>query len=417
MRHIFLLLLLTSGVFAEEFCSGKTIEFDVQVLDAKLRGIEGADVWIKYDPGTSFGDKYFTTTPKKTDSTGKVHYKIINQGTNTREIDCTMWIYAQLGNAKETVTVEATKHGSRIDINMGEVYKLDFYVRDQYKVGIPNASVTVGENFQKTDDIGFVRYYLPKGTYKYLTNFGEGKQSGEIKITDDNVFEVIFPYYDIVIEVKDDRGDPLPATLTIFGDSITLHDGRYESNRSYGEYVDYEVVYAGITEFGTIIPSEKPSAEIIYDVHAPTFGNIVAETVNKRTKLTFPLTDDGQFASGVDVTSVKVSYRLEPADATTPWAPATVFATGFNTFAAEFPQLPQNSIVQFRADAKDNAGNRAIVDGKFSTLAESEPVTENQSDTQKTEPEPQEIPLFYILLGVIIVIFTIYLVFRIKSKQ
>jgi hypothetical protein len=57
--HLLILMLLVGSAFAD--CIGYNDSFYVRALDAKYRAIEGANVWIKYDRGTSFGDKYFTT--------------------------------------------------------------------------------------------------------------------------------------------------------------------------------------------------------------------------------------------------------------------------------------------------------------------------------------------------------------------
>jgi hypothetical protein len=67
---------------------------------------------------------------------------------------------------------------------------------------------------------------------------------------------------------------------------------------------------------------------------------------------------------------------------------------------------------------KDKAGNRADVDGKFSTYVAPPPknVTENQTTTQPTQPEGQGIPLLDIVGGVIILVLAVYLVIHMKSK-
>ncbi|MBN1169526.1 hypothetical protein JXA56_00735 [Candidatus Micrarchaeota archaeon] len=415
MKEIIILLLLLAPAFAVD-CSGKTVEFDLRVLDAKFRPIQNAEVWIRYDPGTSFGEKYFTTVPRLTDENGKVHYLIRNQGTTVREIDCTIWAYARVEGINQSISVKALEHGPIIDIQFREVYPINFYVKDQYNAGLSNASVTIGDKLKKTDKNGYAKFHFPKGSHSYLANFEAAKKSGTIVVDEDVDFTVIFPYSNIQVETKDDRGDHIPATITILGETITLHNGIYYSERAYGEYIEYEVVYRGIVKSGMLVPAENAKIEVIYDVHAPTFGEIFAEVVNNRTRLNIQVTDEGIFASGIEVTSMRVNYRLEPADATTPWDSATVFATGFNSFAVEFPQLPPNSIVQFRADVKDRAENRATIDGKFSTLTVRDPDTQNQTDTQKTEPEDQGMPLFYIISGGFIAILAIYLVFRIKSK-
>jgi len=162
---------------------------------------------------------------------------------------------------------------------------------------------------------------------------------------------------------------------------------------------------------------------MVYDVHAPLFGDITPQTTNNWTKLMIEASDPGEFASGVNVSSIRVTYRLEPAEPTDPWNTAVTFSTGYNTFAAEFPELPPDSIVNFRIEIKDKEGNRADIDGKFTTFTGDDdavdgegPVddTQNQTNAQVTEPEMQEIPPFYIVGGAILMILIVYMVIRLK---
>lgn len=416
LRYAIILLLLSQFVFAD--CAGYTDEFDARVLDGNNRPISGADVWIKFDRGTSFGDQYFTTEPKKSNEQGIVHYKVLNQGTTVRTIDCDIEVYASLGGSTNMTEVEANIHGPIIDVKLGDVYPIKFYVRDQLNAPIENASVTIGNTTSKTNSFGYVTQFYKKGTYDYFASYQIASQAGTITVDDAVEFAVIFPWYKISLDVKDDNGDPLPATLKILNQSFVLTDGHFENDRSYNDIVDYEVIYKGIEKSGTINAAENPYTQIIMDIHAPLFDSITSQTVNKRTTLEIPLRDPGPYASGIDIPSIRVSYRLEPADASTPWSTALVFTTGFNSFAAEFPELPANSIVQFRIEAKDKAGNKATVDGKFSTLTGSTGTddTQNQTDTQDSEEDGQGIPLWVILVGGIVVILVVYLVIRSKSN-
>lgn len=415
-RYAIMLLLLSQFAFAD--CIGYTDEFDVRVLDGNLRPIENADVWIKFDRGTLFGEQYFTTEPRKSDAQGLVHFKILNQGTTARTIDCDIEIGASHGGSTNTTEVEANIHGPIVDLKLSDVYPVKFYVRDQLNAPIANASVTIGNNTGKTNQYGYVKYFYKTGTYDYFASYQIASQAGSITVDDDVEFAVIFPWYSISLDVTDDYGEPLPATLNILNSSFVLENGHYENDRSYNDIIDYKVSYKGIEKSGTIEATKTPSVDIVLDIHAPKFDEITSEVTGARPKLNIPLSDPGTYPSGVDIQTLKVSYRLEPADATTPWNNALVFTTGFNSFAAEFPELPANSVIQFRIEAKDKAGNKATVDGKFSTLTGTTQTndTQNQTNTQETPEETQGIPLWVILVGLIVVILAVYLVIRSKSN-
>ena len=412
----FVLLQLSSVVLAD--CIGYSESFDVRVLDAKLRPIPGAAVTITYDRGATFGAKYFTTPIQLTNAAGIVHFDINNQGTISRPIDCTITANASAGGRKNDTIVIAKQHGSPIDITLVDVYPVQFYVKDQLGAPLPNASVTLGNQTKKTDGSGVVKYFFKVGDYEYFVNFLDGKQAGVLPVVNDTVFEVKLPYYKIVIEILDDFGEPLNSSLFIFNTTFQLSDGRFEYNRTFGEEIPYTIEYKGLITEDTIMPAIEPNVKIVYDTHAPLFGEIKSENANGRPKLTIPVSDPGTSPSGIDFQSLKVTYRLEPADPTTPWSVAVTFTSGRNTFAVEFPELPPNSIVQFRAEVKDKEGNKANIEGKFSTFAAQPPQndTQNQTNTPPPGPQDQGIPLFYIIVGVIVAVLAIYVVFRIKSK-
>ncbi|MEW6722313.1 MAG: hypothetical protein AB1324_03560 [Candidatus Micrarchaeota archaeon] len=414
---LIVLVMLAFSPIAFAQCVGYNDSFDVRVLDAKLRAVPGADVWIKYDRGQSFGEQYFTTPLNKTDAGGKIHYNIFNGGTLSRTIDCKIVINASIGGSSNQTTVEANKHGPVVDVVLADLYPLNFYVRDQLNAPIPNASVTIANKTGKTDSQGAIKYYFKAATYEYFASYLDAQQPGSLKIENDTDFVVVFPHYKISIDVTDDTGKPLPAMLTIFNQTFEMENGHFENEKTFGEAVPYKVDYEGIITDEVIYPSVDPIVEIRYDVHSPTFQKITPGVLNNRPRLDIEVSDPGQYASGIDVSSIRVSYRVEPADVTVPWSSAVVFTSGRNKFSADFPELPQNTIVSFMVEIKDRAGNRADVDGRFTTFAGSpQNDTQNQTDTQPPPPSEQGIPLIYIIGGVIVLVLAALLVFRMKAK-
>jgi hypothetical protein len=405
-------------VFAETNCTGYHDMFTVNVLDGNLKPVSNATVIVKYDRGQSFGDKYFITPPKQTDASGQILYDIYNGGTNVREIDCKIEINATAGGADKSVTIEAGKHGPTVDVIMSDVFSLKFFVRDQFRAALPNATVNVGNYSGVTDGSGMYFKEIKEGVYPYFASYVDASQAGSINISNDTEFEVLFPHYRITVDVSDDTGTPLPATLTIFNKTFEMQDGHFENEKTFGDSVPYTVNYRGIITEGTISPATLPIVELIYDINAPLFGNITPQTMNDRYQLQIEVWDPNEFADGLDISSMKMYYKLEPSDATTPWSNAVVYTTGRNKFTADFPKLPPDSIVKFRAEVKDKAGNRAEKEGKFSTYAVAPPVNNTGNETNPQPPPSQEqgIPLIYILGGVIVLVLGLYLVFRMKSK-
>jgi hypothetical protein len=120
LLHVVLFLLLAQLSYAA--CIGYEESFDVRVLDAKGRAMEGAAVNLTFDRGTSFGDKYFTTDIRYTDANGKVHFDIYNQGTTTRKIDCDIDIAVAAAGSRATETIEVDKHGPIVDVRLSNVF-------------------------------------------------------------------------------------------------------------------------------------------------------------------------------------------------------------------------------------------------------------------------------------------------------
>lgn len=415
---LFLIMLELAPIVFSADCIGYHDAFYVRVLDGNKRPVIGAEVTVKYDRGLSFGDKYFTTPVKATDSNGQVYYDIYNGGTTTRTIDCKIEINATGGGSKKTISIDAMKHGPTVDVILDDVFQMRFYVRNQFKAPLPNASVNVGNYSGETDSNGLFYRQMKRGRYEYFASFMDASQAGSLNVSNDTEYEVIFTHYRISLDVTDDAGKPLACELQILNKTFDLPDGHFENEKTFGEFIPYTVTYRGIKSEDAVMPATEPIVYVRYDVNSPLFGNITPDVVNNRYKLNIEVWDPNQYASGLDVSTIKMAYKLEPSDATTPWSNAIVYTTGRNKFTADFPELPANGIVKFRAEVKDKAGNRAEKEGKFSTFGINPEPNETQNETNP-QPEPQQeqgIPLIYILGGGILLLLGVYLVFRMKTK-
>lgn len=418
-RYIALFLLIATVAYAD--CAGYTESFDVRVLDAKYRPLPNANVTVTYDRGSSFGEQYFTTNPQRTDANGIVHMTIYNQGTGTREIDCRITVKADVEGASASTTITVNEHGDPVDVVLPTLYSVKFYVRDQLGYPLENASVSIDNRTSRTGPKGDVAFYLQTGQYRYLASYLDAKQESSLNVSNDTEYEVRFAFYKVVLDVSDDTGASVAASLTMFNRTYEAQDGHFELDKVFGDSVPYSVTCKGIVTNGTLVPSSNLPVKVVYDMHAPTFGNITPELFNGKQRLVISVSDPGTQASGLDLETMQVSYKMEPSDENTPWNNAVIFTSGRNQLTAEFPQLPQNRIVNFRAEIKDRAGNKAEIDGKFTTMVIAPPQnasngTKNQTVTPETGQGQQGIPLSYIIGGAIVALLAISLVFRLKTK-
>lgn len=400
---------LSSAVIDD--CAGYYDEFDVRVLDAKLRPIEGAGVMITFDRGASFGEKYFTTDLLETDENGLVHMAIHNQGTDTRIIDCTIWLNATISDGYTEKTVEANAHGPVVDLVL-DVYPIGITVNDQSGNPIENATITINGVSRDTGPSGKAKFHASEGEVSYFVSYLKGKEGGMILVTDDIDYEVVLLRYSISIDAVDDQGVPVEATITIFDETIPMEGGHYEADDIYGSVVDATVSYMSLDKNIELVLSEQTETIIVFDTHAPVIESITTSSVGKRPRITLKVTDEGEYASGVDPVSVKVTYRVLPS-ADTQWSDASTFVSGVNTYVSDFPEIEPGKLIEFKIEVQDLAGNKIIQSGKFLTEKEEEPVEPPTED----EEETQDFPFFYIAIGVILIIVVVYIVrYLIKRK-
>lgn len=270
-------------------CSGGYNDsFDARVLDAKLRPVPDAMVIITYDRGQSFGQQYFTTQPRQTDSNGIVHFNLINGGTNTREIDCSIVVNASCGGESNITTVYATDHGSPVDVFL-PLYQIRFHVTDGLGGPLTNATVTIDNLGRTTDASGLAAFSLDAGTHDYLASYLDGSQAGQLDVSDDATVEAALLGHNVTLEVTDDFGNPLPATLFIFNKTFQLGNGTFGSVKTFGSNIPYRTEYKGIVLEGVIVPSQIPNVKVVYDLHAPVFGNIRSDVNGSRYRLIMPV--------------------------------------------------------------------------------------------------------------------------------
>ena len=414
MKNLFstlIILIFLIQIAAAEDCTGYTDSFDIRVLDAKIRPVEGASIQVKFDRGTSFGDQYFTTSPEQTDENGMVHITIHNQGTETREIDCTIWITVIAGGAQGEKITEANAHGPIVDV-MLDAYPVEITVNDQEKHHIENATVTLAGISKLTGSDGTVEFYMAPGDASYLVSYYRGKESGVIAVSADTEYEVILQRHSISIDAMDEQGEAVNATITIFEETMPMENGHYETGEVYGDSVVANVSYMSITKDITLYPAVENEITVVFDLAPPVIDSIETSSTGARPRLTTRIIDSGPYASGVDPTSISVTYHILPETGIAQWSTATTFVSGADTYITDFPEIEPGKIIEFKIEVRDYEGNKKIKTGKFVT--EKEP--ENGEIPTEPEEESQEIPLFYIVIGVILIIVVVYIVKRLTNK-
>lgn len=411
MKYLLTTLLVLSfivpTVIADEIeCVGYNETFDVRVLDAKIRPVEGALIQVRFDRGTSFGPQYFTTKPKETGEDGTVEITINNQGTETRDIDCRIWVNATVGGAYAEKTIEVTAHGPIVDLLL-DAYPVDIEVNNQAGNPIEGATVTIFNISRTTDSYGRVKFYSAPGLIDYFASYFKGKEAGSILVSGDTDYEIVLVRHSISIDAVDDQGEPVEATLNIFDETVRMKNGHYETDEVYGNTVEASLNYMGLYKELLMFPGEENKSIVSFDTHAPTIENITTTSIGSRPRLTTRIVDKGEYATGVNPNAIEVTYQILPATGISQWTSATTFVSGLDTFVSDFPEIEAGKIIEFRIEAQDYEGNKVIQTGKFVTTKE-EP--EDVEEPIEMVEEDQEIPYFYIIIGVILIIVVVYIV-------
>ncbi|MEM4166213.1 MAG: hypothetical protein QW153_00150 [Candidatus Bilamarchaeaceae archaeon] len=411
MKLAFLLLLLVAVTFADD-CVGYSENLHIRVLDSLIRPVEGASVSVTFDRGTSFGEKYFTTQPKKTDENGSVYFTLLNQGTETRKIDCNIYIDASFGPTSAKKTITALKHPQIIDVKL-PIYRVIFYVRDQNGKPLENATVFFNNETKKTNKNGNVIMYSENGTQQYLVTYRSGSESGFILVSGDTTREAIIPIYEVKIDVYDDRGEPLSALVSYSNETLKTEEGKVVF-KVYNDVVEIKVQYDNIQKNLIVNAKEKPKESIYFDLNAPLINEPKHNLSNNRVRMSFEINDLGQYASGVDPLSIRINYRLLPDGQ---WQKAKTYSLGSNLYGIDFPELEKGTIVEFNVEASDYEGNKAYKSGRFVIETTIEKPQNESGNKHEKEEKNEEYPIFYAVFGLIFIIFVVYLLKKFIEKQ
>jgi hypothetical protein len=427
MNFRYLLLLLLLPCMASSAQSTDTPECNtsfhdtlvLRALDAWHRPIEGAAIYVYYQYSGSVGSggqgTYYSVGPLLTNSSGMVRALVVNIEESESLVDCNMEVSALAGGVNSTASVEAMDHPNIIDMDI-PVYPVAFHVTDPSAAPLQGAIVWFHNETKTTDALGLAKFYAPAGPANYLVSYLDGKQQGSIQVTNDVNFEARIKFYPVTVKVMDDNGNPLNATLSTGTRTAQLGpNGTYYDPKIFGNSFAFNVSYAGVTKEFLINPETDNPKAVIFDFTSPAIGAIGKSEANGTVRLTVPVSDPGLYPSGVDPASISVTYRAESA---AQWSRAVVFASQKGVFTADFPQFPPNTVIQFKVEAADLEGNKASLDGRFSTAPPPpEPVNTSNSTVTPPPQQPQGpgLPLLQIAGGLALLIFLIYMFFRLKK--
>jgi hypothetical protein len=391
----------------------------MRALDADHSPIEGAAMYAYYQYSASVGANgqgtYYSVGPLITNESGMVQALIQNIETDPSLVDCQIQINALAGGVNSSDTITAIYHPPIVDVTI-PVYPVVFHVTDFTAAPLANATVWFNNQTENTDANGFAEFYAPAGTADYLVSYLDGKQQGAMTISNGVNLGVVIKFYPVTVHVVDDNGNPLNGTLMAGTSVVQLgSNGTYYNPKVFGNIFQFNVSYAGVVKSVAMNPQTDSPKMVVFDFTSPTIGSISQSQVGNATRLTIPVTDPGVYPSGVDPSSISVTYKVDNA---AQWSNAIVFTQQQNVFVADFPAFPPNSVVQFKIGVADMDGNKASVTGTFSTPpAPPPPANSSVSASQAvtTGQKPQGLPLLDVVGAVVLLIFLVYMFYRLKG--
>ncbi len=366
-------LLLPCGVPAAKYTENLT----VQVFDQALRPVEGAQAYVEYELNSIKGD--IKTKPKTIDSTG--HANILF--TNYEEIESSTiyayTLYVKYGDQLVSASLIATDGENRAYTMNVESYIAFVRVMDQKGKPLA-ANVTVGGTTKQTSAGGTTYFALPPGAYTLKVERADLVKNTPLEIgadTGDRSIDVVLSYYSIDVRVRDDRRNPLSASVEVNGaEAKTNQEGVAHFDNITTDAPQVIVVYGqGIKRIQAMLQVSSV-LDVTFDVNRPAIKDQISTISPSGVgTIRFFVEDTGPDASGVD--TVSVSYEVGGVQNS-----LSVYAIGYNSYEVKIPSQPSGTLVKYTISVADKEGNADTSYGDYVVQAES------QANTNGTGQEP-----------------------------
>ncbi|MEM2963357.1 MAG: hypothetical protein QXW70_04015 [Candidatus Anstonellales archaeon] len=333
-------------------------DLNIQVADQDLRPIENAKVEVTYQLNSIRGR--VTTSPKYTDSNGMVSIRIVNTEYNTAKTDKNFVVVATYGGESNSVSYTVDTHPSVIVVQV-PAYIVNVFVRDQ-NGRVLSAKVTARGVEKTTDASGRVFFHIPPGQTQIEANYNGVKKRMNLDVSSDTSWEFIYPLYSLTVNVVDEMGRPLGATVGIGSQYINTDAyGKAKFQNVPQDSPEVTVQYGNVEKtLNPYLPSEK-EITVAFDNSPPQISDISAGYINGFVKLRAKIVDIGKYASGFgEGTQFYVTYRVDGNRRQTEMYPVGGFY-----YEADLQTLMKSAEIPYTIVAWDKEGNRNSVSGMY----------------------------------------------------
>lgn len=408
MKKLFLVLLIFSFAFAATNCSkGFYEKVTVQVIDAKFRPVQGAGVSLYYQLDYTTSKGYIFTKEYPTNSDGMINISIKNEETNQQKVDCNIRVYASYNGKNVSKIIIAEFHPNIIDVNLN-LYKITIRITDQNGIPLPGAEIWVGNEKGIGDANGIVKLYAYPGNNRIFVKYGDGKVEENINVIGDVEKDIGLTLYPLKISVVDDNGKALDAVVTVGSEIFNTTNGTLYIKKLASSTPSVSVKYKNLEKTEYVDLSTENNYKLIFDLTPPEIKDVKVTGAGDFAKLVATVIDGGTYSSGIK--GIEIGYRAGQEDT---WTNLPTYPSGKNQYTAEIPK--KNISVSFFVRGIDNDDNQVEQEGQF--LFAEEKNSENNTAQIVTEDKPNEIPLFEIVVGFIILAVVIYLIYRFMASK
>ncbi len=401
--------ILVSGLFAG-FVGNATI----QVLDSKLRPIEGAQVSVIYRLNDD--NPNFKTAPKLTNASGMAFIQFTNIEYNVPQDAYKFVMSATYQNKTNTVNgdINALKPVYTITL---PVYLLDVTLLDEYNSPAVG-TVTIGDKTVPTDKNGMARFSLAEGGYLVKADYLGGTRTIYLNLSDDVSRTIVFRIFNPIVNVMDDQGNPLSAKVTL--DNYTAQtdtDGNARFPQTTNQQTNATIEFGGLKTVRALTFDDSDTAKVVLDLNAPKISDVNATYSKGYVTLGATIADLGQYASGFGNNSeFEVNYTIGPNKRRTYMYPVSP-----SRFQADIPIIDPTQTVYYTLSASDMAGNKMSVSGEFTPVGGAPQQPQGNTTGTKPGSSGQGIDFgaiaIYVIAGLVILGVVAYIIKKKKEEE
>jgi hypothetical protein len=388
----------------------------VQVFDQNLRPIEGAQIYAEHQLNDAQGA--VKTKPVLTNQSGLGEIVFTNYEQIESDVDYSYTLYVKYGGQLSTRSLIASgdiKNVKVVSETSLKSYLLSVKVIDQR--GSPlRARISVGGQNKTADYSGSAFFQLPPGNFTVKAEIGDVVSTQGLVLSQDAAADFNIGLYGMEVEVTDDKGYPLVATVEAGGKKMkTGQDGRAVFYNLSDQYPAVNVKYNETIKKFNMDLERQPKLEVTFDMTSPVVKEMHASIAkNGAGTLSVFVEDPGASSAGID--SVSISYEIDGVENRVP-----AYAIGYNTFEAKFPPQAPRTLVKYVVKVTDKEGNTAFGSGTY--LVPSDDTPKPNATTTKPvapQPKPQQVGMETLVVGLVIffaVAFAIFYYLRNRKGQ